>query len=155
MSNPSDLPLSLYKANTEFQLRVSKLVMENWKKWLELSSRAVDDGISESQARVEQLLKAQDWTALASMPGETFWRLLQQRAGDTEVTNQIAANVQAHFAQGLQEAIMSWQQDTSRALGSVGDVTAGSSSWNDIMAQWSKLWPMAGGPGGKGPARDK
>jgi hypothetical protein len=34
---------------------------------------------------VEQLLKAQDWTALASMPGETFWRLLQQRMGDTEV----------------------------------------------------------------------
>jgi hypothetical protein len=155
MSNPSDLPLSLYKANTEFQLRVSKLVMENWKKWLELSSRAVDDGITESQARVEQLLKAQDWTALASMPGETFWRLLQQRAGDTEVTNQIAANVQAHFAQGLQEAIMTWQQDTSRALGGMGDFTAGAAPWNDIMAQWGKLWPMAGGPGGKGPARDK
>ncbi len=155
MSNPSDLPLSLYKANTEFQLRVSKLVMENWKKWLELSSHAVDDGITESQARVEQLLKAQDWTALASMPGETFWRLLQQRAGDTEVNNQIAANVQAHFAQGLQEAIMTWQKDTSRALGNVGDVTAGGAPWNDIMAQWGKLWPMAGGPGGKGPARDK
>ncbi|WP_266183970.1 phasin family protein [Dyella humicola] len=155
MSNPSDLPLSLYKANTEFQLRVSKLVMENWKKWLELSSRAVDDGISESQARVEHLLKAQDWTALASMPGETFWRLLQQRVGDTEVNNQIAANVQAHFAQGLQEAIMTWQKDTSSALGSVGDVTASSAPWNDVMAQWGKLWPMAGGPGGKGPARDK
>lgn len=155
MSNPSDLPLSLYKANTEFQLRVSKLVMENWKKWLELSSRAVDDGITESQARVEQLLKAQDWTALASMPGETFWRLLQQRAGDHEVTKQIAANVQAHFAQGLQEAIMTWQKDSTRALGDLGDVTAGTTQWNDIMAQWSKLWPLAGGPGAKGPTGGK
>ncbi|HEY2623491.1 MAG TPA: phasin family protein [Dyella sp.] len=155
MSNPSELPLNLYKANTEFQLRVSKLVMENWKKWLELSSRAVDDGISESTARVEQLLKAQDWTALASMPGETFWRLLQQRMGDTEVNKQIAANVQAHFAQGLQEAVMTWQKDTSQALGSVGGVSAGNAPWNDVMAQWSKLWPTPGGPGGKGPARDK
>ena len=66
MTNQSDLPLNLYKANTELQLRVVKLVMENWKKWLELSSRAVDDGIAESQARVEQLLKAQDWTSLAA-----------------------------------------------------------------------------------------
>ena len=82
MANPSDLPLSLYKANTEFQLRVNKLVMENWKKWLELSTRAMDDGIAEQQARVEQLIKAQDWAALASMPADTFWRQLQQRMGD-------------------------------------------------------------------------
>lgn len=152
MTNQSDLPLNLYKANTELQLRVVKLVMENWKKWLELSSRAVDDGIAESQARVEQLLKAQDWTSLASMPAETFWRLLQQRMGDGDINNQIAANVQAHFAQGLQEAIQIWQQDTARALGSIGGVSAANAPWNDMMAQWGKLWPWAEG---KGPARDK
>lgn len=152
MSTPSDLPLNLYKANTEFQLRVGKLVMENWKKWLELSNRTVDDGIAESQAKVERLLKAQDWQALATLPGETFLRLLQQRMGDTTVTNQIAVQVQAHFAQGLQEAVLAWQQETARVLGSVGDASAAHSPWNDIMAQWGKLWPSVDG---KGPARDK
>jgi hypothetical protein len=152
MTTQSDLPLNLYKANTELQLRISRLVMENWKKWLEFSTRAVDDGIAESQAKVEQLLKAQDWQALATMPAETFWRLLQQRMGDSTVNNQIAAKVQAHFAQGLQEAVMAWQQDTARALGSVGDVGLVNTPWNDMMAQWSKMWPWVEG---KGPARDK
>jgi hypothetical protein len=50
---------------------------------------------------------------------------------------------------------MTWQKDTSQALGSVGGVSAGNAPWNDVMAQWSKLWPTPGGPGGKGPARDK
>ncbi|WP_114241678.1 phasin family protein [Dyella sp. C9] len=152
MSNPGELPLALYKANTEFQLRVNKLVMENWKKWLELSTRAVDDGIADQQARVEQLLKAQDWAGLSTIPAETFWRQLQQRMGDANITNQIAANVQQHFAQGLQEAVESWQKDTARALGSVGDSSAVTTQWNDLMAQWGRLWPWAEG---KGPARDK
>lgn len=153
MSIQGDLPLSLYKANSELQLRINKLVMENWKKWLELSTRAMDDGIAESQARVEQLLRAQDWTALASMPAETFGRLLQQRLGDADVTNQIAASVQAHFAQGLQEAIQIWQKDTARALGSMSDVgSMANAPWNDVMAQWGRLWPWAEG---KGAPRDK
>ncbi len=140
MSQPNDLPLSLYKANTEFQLRVNKLVMENWKKWLELSSCAVDDGIAESQARVEQLIKAQDWAALATLPADTFWRQLQQRTGDAHVTNQIAANVQAHFAQGLQEAIQTWQKDTAAALGGAGGAGL-TGPWDDIVAQWGKFRP--------------
>lgn len=153
MSIQGDLPLSLYKANSELQLRINKLVMENWKKWLELSTRAMDDGIAESQARVEQLLKAQDWTALASMPAETFGRLLQQRLGDADVTSQIAASVQAHFAQGLQEAIQTWQKDTARALGSLSDPgNVANAPWNDAMAQWSRFWPWTEG---KGAPRDK
>ena len=142
MANPSDLPLSLYKANTELQLRVNKLVMENWKKWLELSTRAMDDGIAEQQARVEQLIKAQDWAALASMPADTFWRQLQQRMGDASVSNQIAANVQAHFAKGLQDAVQTWQKDTARALGGVGDMNL-SEPWKDIMSPWGKFHPTA------------
>ena len=154
MSIQGDLPLSLYKANSELQLRINKLVMENWKKWLELSTRAMDDGIAESQARVEQLLRAQDWTALASMPAETFGRLLQQRLGDADVTNQIAASVQAHFAQGLQEAIQTWQKDTARALGGMSDLgNMANAPWNDVMAQWGRLWPWAEGRGGA--PRDK
>jgi hypothetical protein len=86
------------------------------------------------------------------MPAETFWRLLQQRMGDSTLNNQIAANVQAHFAQGLQEAIQTWQQDSARALGSVGDAGLASAPWSDMMAQWGKMWPQAER---KGPAKDK
>jgi len=151
MNHTSDLPLALYKANSELQLRISKLVMENWKKWLELSTRAMDDGIAESQARVEQLLKAQDWSALATMPAETFGRMLQQRMGDANVTNHIAASVQAHFAQGLQEAIQTWQKDTARALGSMSNLgSVANAPWSDAMAQWGRVWPWATESGAAG-----
>ncbi|RDI97823.1 phasin family protein [Dyella solisilvae] len=152
MSNPGDLPLALYKANTEFQLRVNKLVMENWRKWLEMSTRAVDDGIAESQARVEQLLKAQDWVGLATIPADTFWRQLQQRMGDANVTNQIAANVQQHFAQGLQDAFETWQKDTARALSGLGEGALSTTQWSDMMGQWGHLWPWANS---KGPTQGK
>lgn len=138
MSQANDLPLSLYKANAEFQLRVNKLVMENWKKWLELSSRTVDDGIAQSQARVEQLIKAQDWASLATLPADNFWRQLQMHVGDAHVTNQIAANVQAHFAQGLQEALLTWQKDTARALNSAGEKGL-AGPWEDLIAQWGRF----------------
>ncbi|WP_430391132.1 phasin family protein [Dyella sp. 20L07] len=138
MTTPNDLPLSLYKANTELQLRVNKLVMEHWKKWLELSTKSVGDGIAESQARIEQLIKAQDWAALSTLPGETFWQQLQQRAGEANITNQVAANVQTQFAQGLQEAIQVWQKDTARALGGAGDAGL-MGSWEDAMAKWGRF----------------
>ncbi|RAO77194.1 phasin family protein [Dyella jiangningensis] len=154
MNHTNDLPLALYKANSELQLRISKLVMENWKKWLELSTRAMDDGIAESQARVEQLLKAQDWAALASMPAETFGRMLQQRLGDANVTNHIAASVQAHFAQGLQEAVQTWQKDTARALGGMSDLgSAANAPWTDAMAQWGRMWPWAAEQGASSGAK--
>ena len=57
MSNET-IPLNLFKANLELQLRLQRLVQENGQQWLENATRAGKDGIAESGAEIESLLKA-------------------------------------------------------------------------------------------------
>ena len=57
MSNET-IPLNLFKANLELQLRLQRLVQENGQQWLENATRAGKDGIAESGAEIENLLKA-------------------------------------------------------------------------------------------------
>ena len=67
MSNET-IPLNLFKANLELQLRLQRLVQENGQQWLENATRAGKDGIAESGAEIESLLKAQNWQELATLP---------------------------------------------------------------------------------------
>lgn len=147
MSINTDLPLNLHKANLELQLRLGRLLQENQRKWLELGSRALGESIAESSAELEQVLKTQDWQALATLPGETFWRQLQQRFGDSQAVTQIAVSAQTAFATGLQEALQAWQKETAQALGGVADVNTFTSTVNGMLQQWNQFWPGATGAG--------
>ncbi len=55
MSNET-IPLNLFKANLELQLRLQRLVQEDGQQWLENATRAGKDGIAESGAEIENLL---------------------------------------------------------------------------------------------------
>ena len=50
MSNET-IPLNLFKANLELQLRLQRLVQETGQQWLENATRAGKDGIAEIAAR--------------------------------------------------------------------------------------------------------
>ena len=52
MSNET-IPLNLFKANLELQLRIQRLMQENGQQWLENATRAGKDGITESGAEIE------------------------------------------------------------------------------------------------------
>ena len=67
MSNET-IPLNLFKANLELQLRIQRLMQENGQQWLENATRAGKDGITESGAEIESLLKAKNWQELATLP---------------------------------------------------------------------------------------
>ena len=73
MSNET-IPLNLFKANLELQLRLQRLMQENGQQWLENATRAGKDGIAESGTEIESLLKAQNWQELATLPAQAFWR---------------------------------------------------------------------------------
>ena len=105
MSNANTLPLDLYKANLELQVRIGKLFQEGGKQWLDYGYRLASDGIAESDAEIAQLLQSEDWQKLATLPAEAFWRQLQQRFGDSQAAAQIAITAQTGFAHGLQEAV--------------------------------------------------
>ena len=61
MSNANTLPLDLYKANLELQVRIGKLFQEGGKQWLDYGYRLASDGIAESDAEIAQLLQSEDW----------------------------------------------------------------------------------------------
>lgn len=62
MSNET-IPLNLFKANVELQLRLQRLMQENGQQWLENATRAGSESIAESGAEIESLLKAQNVAA--------------------------------------------------------------------------------------------
>ena len=57
MSNET-IPLNLFKANLELQLRLQRLMQENGQQWLENATRAGSENIAESGTEIESLLKA-------------------------------------------------------------------------------------------------
>lgn len=134
------LPMNLFKANLELYLRIGRLLQEYNRRWLEIASRASSDGIAESGAQIENLLKSNNWQALATLPSEAIWRQFQQRFGDVQATAQIAVSAQTAFTTDLQQAIHSWQKATIEAAGSDTDVTQ---PFNDLFKQWSSMWPTA------------
>ena len=51
MSNET-IPLNLFKANVELQLRLQRLMQENGQQWLENATRAGSESIAESCAEI-------------------------------------------------------------------------------------------------------
>lgn len=143
MNIDNDLSLHLYKANLELYLRLGRLLQENSRRWLELGTRVLGDSISESGAEVEQLLKTQDWQALASLPGDIFWRQLQRRMGDNQTMAQLALSAQTAFASGLQDALKSWQETSAKTLGQTFDADALRHAFGDAFKSWTPWWPAA------------
>jgi hypothetical protein len=140
MSNPIELTLSLYKANLELQLKLARLVQENSRQWLDFSYRLVNDGIAESNAGVEQLLKTEDWQKLSTLPAESFWRQLQQRFGDTQAAAQIAVSAQTTFASGLQDAVRNWQKETTTTLSSIAPAAPlNGTGWTELFKPWEQF----------------
>lgn len=142
MSIETNLPLNLYKANLGLYLRIGKLLQESNLSWQEVRTRLVTDGVAETEAEIAQLDGIADWQSLATLPGEAFWRQLQQRFDDVQAASNLAIEVQTTFTGGLQDTIKSWQKDTGSALGLATDATPFSSAWNDLLKSWNPLLPF-------------
>ncbi len=143
MSADTELPLDLYNANLELQLRIAALIQESAQKWLELGKQAMDEALAESAGEEEQLLKTRNWQTLATLPGEAFWYQLQQRLGDAQAAARIAVESQAAFMAGVQEAIQTWQMDTTRIVDAAIAGAPLGAAWNDWFKQWNPVAPGA------------
>lgn len=134
------LPLELYKANIELQLRITRLLQEGGHNWLESAQKSSAEGIAETTAEIESLLSSASWQSLATLPSETFWRMFQHRVNDTQAINQLAIKNQATFTTGLQQALESWQKSVASVVG--GSQT--SQPILDLFKQWGAPWTQAG-----------
>lgn len=140
MKDPTGLPLALYHANTGLQARIGALIQDGSRYWLEFGQRLLNDGIVESGAELQELLRTQDWQKLATLPAEAFWRQLQQRFGDQQAAAQIAVAAQTAFARGLQDAVQDWQRETAEALDGAGlAFPVGDPDWSRLFSAWEPL----------------
>lgn len=154
MNSSTALPLALHQANMDLQARLAELAQAGGQHWLEFGQRLVSDGIVESAAGFQDILRTQDWQRLASLPADAFWRQLQHRFGDQQAATQLAVAAQASFARGLQEALQEWQHDTVAALDQAGlSVPALDPSWQALFEGWQPVLPAASFAAGPEPSR--
>lgn len=142
MTDPTDLPLALYQANFDLQVRIGELLQDSGRHWLEFGQRLVNDGLVENGAELQQLMAAGDWQKLAALPADAFWRQLQQRFGDQQAAAQIAVAAQSSFARDLQDALSRWQQDTIAAMDDAGFGLAVPA----VDTQWTAIFGKAAAP---------
>lgn len=133
------LPLDLYKANVELQLRITRLLQEGGHRWLESVQQSSMRSMEQTTAEIEGLLQSANWQSLATLPTDTFWRLFQHGVNDSQTVSQLAIQNQAEFTAGLQEALDAWQ----KSVMGVAANTSAALSVIDIFKQWGAPWANA------------
>ncbi|MBV8246859.1 MAG: phasin family protein [Comamonas sp.] len=151
-------PLNLFKANAELQLRIAQLMRENGHRWLAAVQQVSAEGVSETGAALEGLLRAEDWQSLASLPAEAFWRRFENRMSDAKSLSDIAVKNQEAFANGLQQALEAWQKAVADALRADAAPNLPSLPLQDVFKQWLAAWtpaPQEPAPAGARKAAEK
>ena len=67
MAPASDLPLALWQANLDLQMRIARLLQDNGREWLDMGLRAVGEGAFEFARTASRLREMQsaDWAVPA------------------------------------------------------------------------------------------
>ncbi|WP_372016362.1 phasin family protein [Pseudoxanthomonas sp. 10H] len=147
MTPSAALPLALYRANVDLQVRIGELVQAGSRHWLEFGQRLVSDGLVENGTGLQEIFQAQDWRRLLALPADAFWRQMQQRFGDQQAAAQLAVATQAAFARDLQDALARWQRETIEAMDQAGlgqAVPAFDADWMALFGQGASATSRAG-----------
>src|SRR5690554_848896 len=118
MTDASNLPLALYKANLELWLRIGQLLEDNREQWTGVLAQELDQRMAEAGRSAGDAGAAPGWqSSLAMMPGNELWRLAEQQVSDLQALAQTASGNQMTFVNGFQQALEEWQQATAGAFG--------------------------------------
>lgn len=131
-----DMPLALFKANAELQIRIARLVHESIRGWLGAAQSRGTAGLAETAALMESLLGTGDWRALMSLPAKAFSHDAPNRWGSPQALTEIAIKEQIRFTNGLQEALITWQQGV---IGSFQG-NAEAAPFVAVIRQWGRPW---------------
>lgn len=120
MAIDTKTPMALYKANLELVMRLGALLQENRRRWTRFGVASADEAIERTLSETGRLLTTNDWTSLANLPGEAFWKAVQGEPGPMQGALDAAVGNQNAFAQGLQEAFGAWQQQCAEVIREAG-----------------------------------
>lgn len=112
----SSVPLDLYKANVGLQLNISRLLQDSSHAWLNAFGQLRGESLEESTQQLQNLMQAASWQQLATLPTESFWRMMQGHMGESQALSQMALQSQIAFADHLQQALIEWRQQVAQAL---------------------------------------
>ena len=115
MTDASNLPLALYKANLELWLQLGQLLKDNREQWMGLLTQELEQRMSE--ARHAPAPGGSDWPAMTMLPGSELWRIAEQQVSDVQALAQTASGNQMTFVNGFQQALDEWRQATAAAFG--------------------------------------
>ncbi len=146
MSADTKTPLALYKANLELVMRLGALLQENRRNWTRLGLSHADEALTRTLSQTERLLTSNDWTSLAALPGDAFWKSLQAEASQTQGTVGAAVANQSSFMTGMQEAFAAWQQQCADAMQGAAKLPTGAS-----FEEFVKAFRTAGGQPAEAP----
>lgn len=137
MTVDANLPKELYKANMQLWMSMGLLLQEVRQHWLDLGDKAGSDAVEETRAKMDELASAADWQGLTNLPGTAVWRSVQKRMGDMQAYTETAMAEQTRFATGLQQAMMEWQQATTRAIAGAGPSMAFTQPMRGMMPDFT------------------
>ena len=114
----TQLPLRLYQANAELQLRIAQLLQDGARTWLCAAQRLGAAIAPELKSQIDSLLRTTDWQEAGDLPQHLLWHLLDNRLADAHDLQEVAFRSQLTLAIGLQQAWVEWQKNV---LGAVAD----------------------------------
>lgn len=137
---PDETLLALFKANMLLPMNISRLVQRSSQDWLEAVRQACCVDLAETSEQIDDLLQAADWPALMALPAERLQRHLEPQRGGQEALTRIAIRQQIRFTNGLQQALISWQQSVIAAFSGRPEAA----SFVEIMRRWGRSWTENG-----------
>lgn len=154
MTDASNLPLALYKANLELWLHLGQLLKDNREQWMGLLTRELEQRMSEARRGAGNVPAAADLPSMAMLPGSELWRIAEQQVSDLQALAQTASGNQMAFVNGFQQALEEWQQATASAFGeAAGDVELPAQPFQGLHDTFEQLSnALLSGMGALGPA---
>src|SRR5690606_33476251 len=115
MDKTSNLPLALWQANLDLQMRLGQLLQDGGRQWLEQGTRTAGEGAAEFDAQARKLLQAGDWPALAALPD---WQRQAAKAWS-------AASIDAGAVPGIDGSWQAMQSNLEQAIAAMMQTGAG------------------------------
>lgn len=140
--NPIDnsLPLTLLKAQLDFQLQMLQLMSESTRFWLQMGApRSAQPAEQSKPPLFEYMQQSANWPTLGTLPNHAAWGQFSGNLGDVQSLQRYVLENQMAMAQNMRDAMGAWQKGF---LGVIGNQQAAASQEPAQPAAASPLEPQ-------------
>ena len=140
--NPIDnnLPMTLLKAQLDFQMQMLKLMSDSTRFWLQMGAPRSGQPAEQSKPPLfEYMQQPANWPTLGTLPDKAVWGQFGGNFGDVQSLQRYVLENQMALAQNMRDAMSAWQKGF---LGVIGNQQAAASQETVQPAAASPLEPQ-------------